>query len=120
MIQAGAGVKSQRQRTLLLVVRAPQAPACHGHSAYSAPYAQTEHERGESVSKDDLVQLEGKVISVGKGGTFTVEIEGGHQVMAKLAGKMRRARIRVVLGDEVRVAVSPYDPSHGLIVYRKR
>jgi translation initiation factor IF-1 len=72
------------------------------------------------VSKDDLVQLEGKVVSVGKGGTFTVGIEGGHQVMAKLAGKMRRARIRVVLGDEVRVAVSPYDPSHGLIVYRKR
>lgn len=72
------------------------------------------------MSKDDLVQLEGKVVSVGKGGTFTVEIEGGHQVLAKLAGKMRRARIRVVLGDEVRVAVSPYDPSHGLIVYRKR
>ncbi len=85
-----------------------------------APYGKDEHERGESVSKDDLVQLEGKVVSVGKGGTFTVEIEGGHQVMAKLAGKMRRARIRVVLGDEVRVAVSPYDPSHGLIVYRKR
>ncbi len=72
------------------------------------------------MSKDDLVQLEGKVVSVGKGGTFTVKLDTGHDILAKLAGKMRRARIRVVLGDEVRVAVSPYDPSHGLIVYRKR
>ncbi|XXX76452.1 translation initiation factor IF-1 [Sorangium sp. So ce134] len=72
------------------------------------------------MSKDDLVQLEGKVVSVGKGGTFTVGVEGGHQILAKLAGKMRRARIRVVQGDEVRVAVSPLDPGHGLIVYRTR
>ncbi len=72
------------------------------------------------MSKDDLVQLEGKVVYVGKGGTFTIETQSGHQVLAKLAGKMRRSRIRVVLGDTVRVAVSPYDPSKGLIVYRMR
>ncbi|WP_437938372.1 translation initiation factor IF-1 [Sorangium sp. So ce341] len=72
------------------------------------------------MSKDDLVLLEGKVVSVGKGGTFTVEVNGGHQVLAKLAGKVRRARIRVALSDEVRVAVSPLDPKHGVIVYRSR
>ncbi|WP_437953717.1 translation initiation factor IF-1 [Sorangium sp. So ce296] len=72
------------------------------------------------MSKDDLVQLEGKVVSVGKGGTFSVEVQGGHQVLAKLAGKMRRAHIRVEQGDEVRVAISPLDPKHGFIVYRAR
>ncbi|WP_437725001.1 translation initiation factor IF-1 [Sorangium sp. So ce861] len=72
------------------------------------------------MSKDDLVQLEGKVVSVGKGGTFSVEVQGGHQVLAKLAGKMRRVHIRVEQGDEVRVAVSPLDPNHGIIVYRAR
>lgn len=78
------------------------------------------NERGESVNRDDLVLLEGKVVSVGKGGTFTVEVNGGRQVLAKLAGKVRRARIRVALSDEVRVAVSPFDPNHGLIVHRNR
>ncbi|WP_437508113.1 translation initiation factor IF-1 [Sorangium sp. So ce1099] len=72
------------------------------------------------MSKDDLVQLEGKVVSVGKDGTFSVEVQGGHQVLAKLGGRMRRERIRVAQGDEVRVAVSPLDPHHGLIVYRTR
>jgi translation initiation factor IF-1 len=41
-------------------------------------------------------------------------------VLAKLAGKVRRHRIRVVLGDRVTVAVSPYDPTRGFIVYRQR
>ncbi|WP_438025736.1 translation initiation factor IF-1 [Sorangium sp. So ce233] len=72
------------------------------------------------MNKDDLVLLEGKVVSVGEGGTFRVEVNGGQQVLAKLGGKLRRARIRVVLSDEVRVAVSPFDPTHGLIVHRNR
>ena len=49
---------------------------------------------------------------------FRVQLENGHPVLAHLAGKMRRFRIRVLPGDRVRVAVSPYDLSHGLIVYR--
>ena len=48
------------------------------------------------------------------------EPNGAHEVLAKLAGKVRRHRIRVVLGDRVTVAVSPYDPTRGFIVYRQR
>ena len=72
------------------------------------------------MSRDDLVAMEGKVVEVLVGGNFRVEVEGGHNVLAQLAGNMRRNRIRVVLGDQVTVAVSPYDPSRGLITFRSK
>ena len=74
----------------------------------------------EAVSKEELVHLEGDVILIAKGGNFRVRCDNGHEVLAKLAGKVRRHRIRVVLGDRVTVAVSPYDPNRGFIVYRQR
>lgn len=64
--------------------------------------------------------MEGKVAEVLVGGNFRVAVEGGHTVLAHLAGRMRRNRIRVVLGDTVTVSVSPYDPSRGLITYRAK
>jgi translation initiation factor IF-1 len=72
------------------------------------------------VSRDDLVEMEGKVAEVLVGGNFRVDVQGGHYVLAQLAGRMRRNRIRVVLGDQVTVAVSPYDPARGLITYRAK
>ena len=72
------------------------------------------------MPKEDLVQLEGEVVLIAKGGNFRVRCDNGHEVLAKLAGRMRRNRIRVVLGDRVTVAVSPYDPSRGFIVFRAR
>ncbi|MGZ3440017.1 MAG: translation initiation factor IF-1 [Polyangia bacterium] len=72
------------------------------------------------MARDDLVAMEGKVVEVLVGGNFRVDVEGGHSVLAHLAGRMRRNRIRVVLGDQVTVAVSPYDPSRGLITFRSK
>ena len=72
------------------------------------------------MSREDHVQLEGEVVLVAAGGNFRVKCDGGHEVLAQLAGRMRRNRIRVVLGDRVTVAVSPYDPSRGLIVFRAK
>jgi translation initiation factor IF-1 len=54
------------------------------------------------------------------GGYFRIDVQGGHSVLAHLAGRMRRNRIRVVLGDTVTVSVSPYDPSRGLITFRSK
>lgn len=70
------------------------------------------------MAKDDLVLIQGKVIEVAAGGNFVVEGPNGMKMAAKLAGKLRRRHIRVILGDFVTVGVSPYDPSHGLITYR--
>ena len=72
------------------------------------------------MSKADLIPLQGVVVYIGKGGNYRVRCENGHEIHAKLAGKTRRYRIRVVLGDRVTVSVSPYDPSRGLITYRER
>jgi translation initiation factor IF-1 len=72
------------------------------------------------MSREDHVQLEGEVVLVAAGGNFRVKCDGGHEVFAQLAGRMRRNRIRVVLGDRVTVAVSPYDPTRGLIVFRAK
>ena len=72
------------------------------------------------MAKEEAIEFDGKVVEVLTGGTFKVEVDEGHYVIAKLAGKMRRYRIRVVLGDRVTVAVSPYDPTRGRITYRPR
>jgi translation initiation factor IF-1 len=72
------------------------------------------------MSKDDLIEFDGTVTEVLSGGTFRVLVDEDHQVLAHLSGKMRKHRIRVVLGDKVRVAVSPYDPNRGRVVFRPR
>ncbi len=70
------------------------------------------------MSREDLIQIEGTVKEVLAGGQFLVESDQGQQFRAKIGGRMRRFHIRVIPGDRVTVAVSPYDPSHGLIMYR--
>ena len=69
------------------------------------------------LSHDDHVKLDGVVTQVYAGGQFEVETEAG-AVRAQLSGRMRKNRIRVILGDRVTVALSPYDLTHGMIVYR--
>lgn len=54
------------------------------------------------------------------GGQFEVDLESGSSVRAKLCGRMRKFRIRVLLGDRVTVALSPYDLTHGMIVFRAK
>ncbi|MGE0762655.1 MAG: translation initiation factor IF-1 [Bdellovibrionales bacterium] len=72
------------------------------------------------MAKDDLAQLEGQVVDAGAGGVYKVKLENSVEIAAKLCGKMRRFNIRVVVGDKVTVGVSPYDPTHGLIMYRHK
>ncbi len=72
-------------------------------------------------SQDEYVKLRGTVTQVDRNAFFRVEIEGGLEVTAKAAGRMRRGRkIRILPGDEVEVEVSSYDPSRGRIVWRYR
>jgi translation initiation factor IF-1 len=72
------------------------------------------------MSSADQIELEGTITEVFPGGNFKVETENSHTVLAHLGGKMRKFRIRVLLGDRVIVAVSPYDLSRGRIIYRQR
>ena len=72
------------------------------------------------MAKDDLIQLEGKVTDVTGGGNYRIELENGVNITARLCGKMKRFKIRVIVGDKVTVGVSPYDPTHGLITFRHK
>jgi len=72
------------------------------------------------VASDDLIEIDGVVEEVYPGGTFLVKTTANTNVHAHLAGKLRRYRIRVVLGDRVTVAVSPYDLGKGRITFRHK
>lgn len=72
------------------------------------------------MASDDLVEIDGVIKEVFPGGAFLVQTDAGSAVHAHLAGKLRRYRIRVVLGDRVTVAVSPYDLTKGRIVFRHK
>jgi translation initiation factor IF-1 len=75
---------------------------------------------GPREKREDHVQVEGTVSQVFAGGQFEVELDGGNAVRAQLCGRMRKFRIRVLLGDRVTVALSPYDLTHGMIVFRAK
>jgi translation initiation factor IF-1 len=70
--------------------------------------------------KEEALEVEGTVTQALANTRFRVEIEGGHIVMAHVAGRMRKHFIRIVPGDRVRVELSPYDLTKGRIVYRER
>jgi translation initiation factor IF-1 len=72
------------------------------------------------MAKEEAIEVEGTVTEALANTQFRVEIEGGHLVLAHVAGKMRKNFIRIVPGDRVKVEVSPYDLKRGRIVYRER
>ena len=72
------------------------------------------------MAKEEAIEIEGTVRESLPNTMFRVELQNGHLVLAHLSGKMRRHYIRIVPGDRVRVALSPYDLNRGRIIYRER
>ena len=72
------------------------------------------------MSKEEALALDGIVSDVLPSAMFRVSLDNGHSVIATLAGKMRRFRIRVLNGDRVTVEVSPYDLTRGRISFRHK
>jgi translation initiation factor IF-1 len=68
--------------------------------------------------KEEKIEMEGEIIESLRNRTFRVRLDNGHEMLGYTAGKMKRFRIRMLLGDRVRVEVSPYDLNRGRIVYR--
>lgn len=68
--------------------------------------------------KEEKIEVEGTVVEALPATQFRVELENGHEVLAYLSGKMRRYYIRILLGDRVKVELSPYDLNRGRITYR--
>ncbi len=72
------------------------------------------------TKQEEKLTLDGKVVEALPNTTFRIKLENGPEVLAYLSGKMRKYYIRVLLGDRVRVELSPYDLTKGRIVYRHR
>ena len=72
------------------------------------------------MSESDVIETQGKVVDIIPGGKFKVELDGGHEVVAHVSGKMRVNNIRILPGDTVVIELSPYDLTHGRIVYNKK
>jgi translation initiation factor IF-1 len=72
------------------------------------------------MPKEDAIEMDGKVEELLRNSTFRVTLSNGHSVLATIAGKMRRFRIRVLAGDRVTCAMSPYDLTRGRIIYRHK
>jgi len=68
--------------------------------------------------KEDKIDMEGTVVEALPATQFRVRLDNGHEILAYLSGKMRKYYIRILLGDRVRVELSPYDLTRGRIVYR--
>lgn len=72
------------------------------------------------AKKEEKIEVEGTVIEALPNTQFTVELDNGHRVLSYLSGKMRKFYIRILLGDRVKVEMSPYDMNRGRIIYRHK
>lgn len=71
-----------------------------------------------NLSKDGVIEVEGKVLETMPNAMFKVELENGHEILAHVSGKIRMNYIRILPGDKVTVEMSPYDLTKGRITYR--
>ena len=72
------------------------------------------------AQKEEKIEVEGEVVEALPSTMFRIQVDGGHEVLTKISGKMRKNYIRILPGDRVKVELSPYDLSRGRITYRHR
>ena len=72
------------------------------------------------ADKEEKIEMEGEIIEALRNRMFRIRLDNGHEMLGYTAGRMKRYRIRMLLGDRVRIELSPYDLDRGRIVYRMR
>jgi translation initiation factor IF-1 len=72
------------------------------------------------AKQDDKIEVEGEITEALPSTMFRVMLDDGHEVLAKISGKIRKHYIRILPGDKVKVELSPYDLTRGRITYRER
>lgn len=70
------------------------------------------------MAKEELIEFDGDVLELLPNANFRVKLENGHEIIAHTAGKMRKNRIRILVGDKVRVEMTPYDLTKGRVIFR--
>ena len=71
-----------------------------------------------NLESKDFIEMKGDVLEMLPAGTFKVLTEAGQEILAHLSGKMRMHKIRILPGDSVKLAISPYDLTKGRIIFR--
>jgi translation initiation factor IF-1 len=71
-------------------------------------------------TKEDLIEFEGTVTELLPGGTFRIKLINEHMIIGHIAGKIRKNRIRILVGDRVKIEMTPYDLTKGRIVHRHK
>ena len=72
------------------------------------------------MTKEDLIEFTGTIVELLPNAMFRVELENGHVILGHTSGKMRKNRIRVLVGDKVNVEMTPYDLTKGRITFRQK
>ena len=70
------------------------------------------------MSKQDVIEVEGRVVEALPNAMFQVELENGHKILAHISGKLRMNFIKILPGDKVTIELSPYDLTRGRITWR--
>jgi translation initiation factor IF-1 len=90
-----------------------------GNSAYGgAVFCNPQNMMRLCLAKEELLEMRGSVVELLPNAMFRVKLENDHEILGHTAGKMRKNRIRVLVGDEVLVELTPYDLTKGRITYR--
>jgi translation initiation factor IF-1 len=106
------------RRTGIAAARSRTAPLARGPRPDTQDQRHTTN-RGDLIStKEATIELEGEVTEALRNGMFRIKLDNGHETIGYVAGKMRRYRIRIMLGDRIKIELSPYDLNRGRIVYR--
>ena len=91
----------------------PFSPSCGKGARPEIPLIQRLY-----LAKEELLEMRGRVVELLPNAMFRVQLENDHEILGHTAGKMRKNRIRVLVGDEVLCELTPYDLTKGRITYR--
>jgi len=72
------------------------------------------------MAKEELIEFQGVVLELLPNANFRVKLENGHIILAHTSGKMRKNRIRILVGDKVTVEMTPYDLTKGRVIHREK
>ena len=86
--------------------------------SFKTPISLKTQESETRMAKEELLEMRGTVVELLPNAMFRVRLENDHEILGHTAGKMRKNRIRVLVGDEVLVELTPYDLTKGRITYR--
>ena len=72
------------------------------------------------MGKEELIEFEGVVLELLPNATFRIKLDNGHMIIGHTSGRMRKNRIRILVGDKVTVEMTPYDLSKGRVIHRHK